>query len=61
VTEPRRSRHLLDPEDLRYVVKLEVYASMDPQEGVEDEGDRDHLLEVHELLERGDGKGHERR
>lgn len=49
-----RCKCLLDPEDLRYVVKLEVYASMDPQEGVEDEGDRDHLLEVHELLERGD-------
>ena len=49
-----RCKCLLDGEDLRYVVKLEVYASMDPQEGVEDEGDRDHLLELHEIFERGD-------
>ena len=51
-----RCRRVLDPaEALRYVVKMEVYAVMD---AVDDENapedDRDHLLEVHEILERAD-------
>ncbi len=44
----------IDPEsELRYVVRLEVYASLDP---VEDElqDERDHLQEVQEILERMD-------
>ncbi len=42
----------LDPQDdLRYVVKLEVYASLDPAE-IDD--DRDHLQEIHEIIERLD-------
>jgi hypothetical protein len=49
-----RCKRSLSGDDLRYVVKLEVYASMDPQEGIDDEGDRDHLLELHEILERVD-------
>ncbi len=41
----------LDPnEDLRYVVKIEVYAAFDPG-AVEDEDDRDHLEEIQDLLE----------
>ena len=47
-----RCKRLLDPEvDLRYVVRLEVSAVLDtpPQETEED---RDHLLEIHEILER---------
>jgi hypothetical protein len=45
---------LIDPdEDLRYVVKIEVYAALDPLEAADD--DRDNLLEMHEILERMDG------
>jgi hypothetical protein len=41
----------LDPvEDLRYVVKMEVYAAFDPVV-VEEDGDRDHLQEIQDLLE----------
>ncbi|MCA9231532.1 MAG: hypothetical protein KDA57_12850 [Planctomycetales bacterium] len=35
---------------VRYVVRLEVYASLDPvEEDMND--DRDHLLEIHDILE----------
>ena len=48
-----RCKRVLDPvEDLRYVVKLEVQALMDPAAMEEAEDGRDHLLEVHEILER---------
>jgi hypothetical protein len=43
----------LDPEeDLRYVVKMEIYAAFDPVVVDEDGGDRDHLQEIQEILER---------
>jgi hypothetical protein len=43
----------LDPEhDLRYVVKVEVYAAYDPNLNAEDEDDRDHLQEIQDILER---------
>jgi len=42
----------LDPrDDLRYVVKMEVYAAMEPAAD-EDEDDRDYLLEIQEILQR---------
>ncbi len=42
----------LDPdEDLRYVVKMEVYAAFDPTSADEDD-DRDHLQEIQDILER---------
>jgi len=42
----------LDPdEDLRYVVKIEISAAFDPVCGDED-GDRDHLQEIQEIIER---------
>lgn len=45
----------LDPEtDLRYVVKMEVYAAFDPANATEDEDDRDHLEEIQDILERID-------
>ena len=48
-----RCKRVLDPvEDLRYVVRLEVQAVMDPVDSDEVDDDRDHLLEVHEILER---------
>jgi len=44
----------LDPaEDLRYVVKIEVYAAFDPV-ATEEEDDRDHLQEIQDILERRD-------
>jgi len=42
----------LDPQrDLRYVVKMEVYAAFDPI-AADEEDDRDHLQEIQEILER---------
>jgi hypothetical protein len=42
----------LDPqEDLRYVVKMEIYAAFDPVTD-QDEDDRDHLQEIQDILER---------
>ena len=50
-----RCKRILDPqEDLRYVVKLEVYAAMEPVDTDETDDDRDHLLEIQEILERMD-------
>src|SRR5258708_1526429 len=41
----------IDPEqDLRYVVKLEVYAALDPNPT--DSDDRDNLLEIQDILQR---------
>ncbi len=43
----------LDPEeDLRYVVKLEVYAALDPTAADDEDDDRDHLQEIQDILER---------
>ncbi len=48
-----RCKRTIDPEvDLRYVVKLETYAAMEPIEVADFEDDRDHLMEVQEILER---------
>jgi hypothetical protein len=42
---------MLDPDtDVRYVVRLEVYASLDPTERDWDEDD-DHLQELQEIME----------
>ena len=42
----------LDSEvDLRYVVKIEVYAAYDPETTSEDDNDRDHLQEIQDILE----------
>ncbi len=43
----------LDPQiDLRYVVKIEVYAAFDPTADETEEEDRDHLEEIQDILER---------
>lgn len=43
----------LDPQnDLRYVVKMEVFAAFDPSSIDSDEDDRDHLEEIQDILER---------
>jgi len=46
-------RELDSQDDLRYVVKVEVYAAFDPAAGCDDE-DRDHLEEIQDILERMD-------
>ena len=47
-----RCKRVLDPDDdLRYVVKLEVHAAMEPVDADDLDDDRDHLLEIHEMLE----------
>jgi hypothetical protein len=44
----------LDPDtDLRYVVRMEVYAALDRSDVVIDD-DRDHLEEIDDMLEAGD-------
>jgi hypothetical protein len=50
----------LDPDhDLRYVVKMEVYASLDAgDDGLDD--DADHLEEIQDILERLDDASDER-
>ena len=46
-------RRELDPQDdLRYVVKIEVYAAFDPAATDGEEDDRDHLEEIQDILER---------
>ncbi len=43
----------LDPrDDLRYVVKIEVYAAFDPAAVDDDDDDRDHLEEIQDDSER---------
>ena len=45
----------LDPEeDLRYVVKMEVYAAFDPIANDDECDDRNHLQEIQDILEQLD-------
>jgi hypothetical protein len=48
----RCKRPLSPTEELRYVVTMEVQAAMEPLDVDELEDDRDHLLEIQEILER---------
>ncbi len=48
-----RCRRVIDPEvDLHYVVMLEAQAAMEPLEVDDFEDDRDHLMEIEDILER---------
>ena len=48
----RCKRVIESEEELRYVVRMEVRAAFDGVGGADDDhDDRDHLLEVHEILE----------
>jgi hypothetical protein len=50
-----RCKRVIDPEqELRYVVRLEIEAVMDPVHEQDPQDDRDHLLEIDEILERVD-------
>ncbi len=47
-----RCRRVIDSEqELRYVVRMEIEAVMDPVHADEPQDDRDHLLEIDEILE----------
>jgi hypothetical protein len=46
-------KRALDSEDLRYVVRMEVYAALDNTEADVD-SDRDHLQEIEDILEQLD-------
>lgn len=51
----RCGRPIDSQDELRYVVRLEIEAVMEPLEGdALDDHDRDHLMELHEILERAD-------
>ena len=47
----RCERRINSEEEFRYVVKIEARAALDVAHDGEDEGDRDHLMELHELIE----------
>lgn len=46
-------KRIIDPaDDVRYVVKMEVYASMDPSAEGDADDEHDHLEEIQQILER---------
>ena len=47
-------KRALKSDDLRYVVKMEVYAALDPPSADDLEDDRDHLQEIQDILARSD-------
>jgi hypothetical protein len=50
-----RCRRVIDSEqETRYVVRMEMEAVMDPVHELEPVDDRDHLLEIEQILERVD-------
>jgi hypothetical protein len=50
-----RCKRVIDSElEMRYVVRMEIEAVMDPIHEQEPQDDRDHLLEIDEILERVD-------
>lgn len=50
-----RCKRVIDSEqELRYIVKMEIEAVMDPIHENEPQDDRDHLHEIEEILERLD-------
>lgn len=53
-------KRVIDPErELRYVVRLEVYAALDPMDS-ELEDEHDHLQEIQDILDRLDDTEDER-
>lgn len=47
-------KELLVEEDLRYVVKIEVYAAYDPLEITEEDLEEDHMEEISQLIKQMD-------
>ena len=53
-----RCKRSIDPaEQLRYVVRIEIRAALDFEDATDDEADRDHLMEIEEILECADDAG----
>jgi hypothetical protein len=50
-------KRVLDAEDLRYIVRMEVYAALDNTEADDSDNDRDHLQEIEDILEQLDATG----
>ncbi|NIP85171.1 MAG: hypothetical protein GTO03_06280 [Planctomycetales bacterium] len=51
----------MDPQnDLRYVVRMEIYAAMDTAEMDDDDDDRDYLAEVQDIIQRGEDAENDR-
>ena len=47
-----RCKRVIDSEqELRYIVRMEIEAVMDPAHDDQPQDDRDHLLEIEEILE----------
>ncbi len=47
-------KRMLDSSELRYVVKMEIYAAMDPAANEDLDDDRDHLQEIQDILQRAE-------
>src|SRR4051794_40045530 len=45
---------IVPQDDLRYIVKVEVYAAIDPLDNDANEDERDHLQEMQDLLQRSE-------
>lgn len=50
----RCGRPIDSKEELRYIVRVEVEAVMEPLDGVIEDEDRDHLMTISEILERAE-------
>ncbi|MBM4000027.1 MAG: hypothetical protein FJ297_10905 [Planctomycetes bacterium] len=49
-----RCRKTIDPkEEVRYVVRVEAHAAIEPQDDFADDTDRDYLGEIQDMLEMG--------
>ena len=47
-------KRVLEDSDLRYGIRMEVYAALSDAAPGDDEGDRDHLQEIQEILQNVD-------
>lgn len=52
-----RCKCVIDQDDLRYLVRIEIEAVMEPIEDHLLDADRDHLMEIDEILESEDLSG----
>lgn len=52
-----RCKRSLDADELRYSIRIETQAIIESHEADELDDDRDHLAEIHEILERLDEDG----
>lgn len=50
-------KRMIDSDDLRFVVKMEVFVAIDPEAASHADDDRDHLQELQDILQRADEIG----